>query len=56
MKTASKDWFGISWRPLWEAREEVIGERFAPRYAKVDKTKMSLFLDTGGYHHYSSVL
>jgi hypothetical protein len=53
VKTANKEWVGIDWRPLWEAREETIGEQFAPRYAKVDKAKMSLFLNTGHYHYYA---
>lgn len=54
VKTASREWKGISWRPMWEAREETIGTQFAPRYAKVDKAKMSLFLETGGFHHYAA--
>jgi len=54
VKTASKNWVGIDWRPIWEAREETIIPRFVPRHAKVDKSKMSLFLDTGSYHHYAA--
>jgi hypothetical protein len=54
MKTASRGWVGIDWRPMWEAREETIPSQFVPRYAKVDKTKMSFFLDTGGFRHYAA--
>lgn len=53
VKTASKGWSGIDWTPLWQMREETIPLEFVPRYAQVDKQKMSLFLETGNFHHYA---
>ena len=54
MKAESDNWTGIDWEVIWQAREEVIGAELAPRNAREDKAKMSLFLDTGGYHHYAN--
>jgi hypothetical protein len=53
MKAESDDWKGIDWEVVWQAREEVIGAELAPRNAREDKAKMSLFLDTGSYHYYA---
>ena len=53
MKAESDNWAGIDWEVVWQAREEVIGEELAPRNAHENKAKMSLFLDTGGYHYYA---
>jgi hypothetical protein len=54
MKAESDDWYGIDWNVIWQAREEIVGERLAPRYAREDKAKMSLFLDAGTLHYYYS--
>jgi len=53
MKAESDGWSGIHWDVIWQAREEVIGPELAPKNAREDKAKMSLFLDTGGYHYYA---
>jgi hypothetical protein len=52
MKAESDDWYGIDWNVIWQGREEVVGAELAPRYAKEDKNKMSLFLDRGTIHYH----
>ena len=54
MKAESDNWDGIEWEVIWQAREEVIGPKLAPRRDKVDETRMSFFLDTGGFHYYAT--
>jgi hypothetical protein len=51
-KAESDGWSGIDWNVLWQTREDCYGELLS-RGAKIDKKKMSLFLDTGGYHYYA---
>jgi hypothetical protein len=52
-KAESAGWYGICWEVLHQMREECVGNQWAPRGAKIDKVKMSLFLDTGTLHHYA---
>jgi len=52
-KAESAGWYGICWEVLHQMREECVGNQWAPRGAKIDKAKMSFFLDTGGFHHYA---
>jgi len=43
------NWFGIDWRPLWEAREETIQKEYLTN--SISKGNMELFLDTGVIDH-----
>lgn len=52
MKAEGDNWKGIEWEVIWQARSEVVGDLLAPRYAKEDKDKMSLFLDHGTIHYH----
>lgn len=52
MKAESKKWDGIEWEVMWQARSEVVGEKFAPYRATVSKEKMGHFLQTGQLHYY----
>jgi len=52
MKAEQDGWHGIEWNVVWQAREEVIGSKLAPRYVKENKEKMKLFLDGGTIHHH----
>ena len=49
-KAEGDGWDGIEWNVLWQCREDCYGE-LLPRTAKIDKAKMSLFLDAGSYHY-----
>jgi hypothetical protein len=54
-KAEKDNWEGIEWNVIWQAREEVVGAKLAPRYAKEDKAKMELFLNEGTIHyHYAA--
>lgn len=52
MKAEADDWKGIEWDVIWQAREEVLGEKLAPRRATEDKDKMRLFTEEGRLHWY----
>ena len=52
MKAEGDNWYGIDWNVIWQARSEVVGDLLAPRGAKEDKNKMSLFLDEGTIHYH----
>jgi hypothetical protein len=52
-KAEKSGWYGIDWNVLHQMRHECVGDKWAPRGAKIDNNKMSLFLNTGGYHHYA---
>jgi hypothetical protein len=52
IKAEKDNWHGIDWNVIWQAREEVVGDRLAPRRAREDKSKMTLFLDYGTLHHH----
>ena len=51
MKAEQDGWYGIDWEVLWQGRHEVIGDNLAPREAKEDKEKMTLFHDSGTFHY-----
>lgn len=51
MKAEADGWNGIEWEVLWQARVEMLNGQIAPRYAKEDKSKMSLYLEEGGFHY-----
>jgi hypothetical protein len=51
-KAEGDGWNGIDWNVLWQTREDCYGELLS-RDAKIDKKKMSLFLDRGSYHYYA---
>lgn len=44
-KVAADNWEGIEWLPLWQARKEVIEEKYLTD--AINKDKMSRFLETG---------
>jgi hypothetical protein len=52
MKAEGDNWYGIDWNVIWQARSEVVGLTLAPRNAREDKLKMSLFLDEGTLHYH----
>lgn len=51
-KAEGDGWSGIEWNVLHQCRAECSDGVLKPT-AKIDKDKMSLFLDTGGYHYYA---
>jgi len=55
-KAESSGWHGIDWEVLHQMRKEVVGDIWAPRGAKIDNQKMSHFLETGSFHHFSEEL
>lgn len=46
-KVEKDDWFGIDWKPMWDARKETIESKWLTN--SVDKGKMELFLETGNF-------
>ena len=50
-KAEKDEWFGVDWDVLWQAREETVGSVLAHKKATIDKSKMSLFLDSGRFHY-----
>ena len=46
-KVEQDDWFGIDWQPMWDAREETLEKKWLTN--KIEKSKMSLFLETGNF-------
>jgi hypothetical protein len=46
-KVEQDDWFGIDWQPMWDARNETLKKRYLTN--KIEKSKMSLFLETGKF-------
>lgn len=46
-KVERDNWDGIDWKPLWQAREETCQKEYLTNH--VDKSRMSLFLETGDF-------
>jgi hypothetical protein len=46
-KVENDGWFGIDWKPLWDAREETLPNEFLTNV--INKSRMELFLDTGDF-------
>lgn len=46
-KVEQDNWYGIDWKPMWQAREETIEKRWLTN--KIEKYKMEWFLDTGNF-------
>ena len=44
-KIEKDGWFGIDWKPMWDARNENIDKKYLTNL--VDKSKMDIFLQTG---------
>ena len=48
IKQVEKDgWVGIDWTPMWDARKELLQDKFLTN--SINKGKMELFLDTGNF-------
>ena len=48
-KVEQDDWFGIDWKPLWDAREETLRKEYLTN--SISKHKMEIFMDTGVIDH-----
>jgi hypothetical protein len=46
-KVENDDWFGIDWKPMWDARRETLDSKWLTN--KIDLRKMELFLETGNF-------
>lgn len=46
-KVERDNWVGIDWTPMWDARKETIDSAYLTN--GIDKSKMSLFLETGNF-------
>lgn len=46
-KVENDGWSGIDWKPLWDARKEVLDHKWLKR--SIDNSKMEWFLDTGNF-------
>ena len=52
IKQVEKDgWWGIDWKPMWQAREETLEHRWLNN--RIEKHKMEWFLDTGNFEQES---
>ena len=46
-KVEQDGWVGIDWKPMWDARNETLEKKYLTN--KIEKSKMSLFLETGKF-------
>jgi len=46
-KVEADGWDGIDWRPLWQAREETLDNRY--QISTIDPSLYNIFLDTGNF-------
>ena len=46
MQAEQDGWYGIEWNVLWQARNETLDSRLAPR-RKINKEKFTYFVRTG---------
>lgn len=46
-KVEADGWVGIDWKPMWQAREEIVDNKWLT--SEIKKSKMELFLDNGNF-------